>query len=379
MARRFFFFVGIILLLNACQTKEEPANSWAATGQQILDSLFAANPEAQGIILSIQQPKTGRSWTGAAGFALDSAGPDLQANQPVLLASNTKTYVAAAILRLVEQGKIRVDQPISELLTLATQEVLRRDTYELEQIHVAHLMSHTSGMADYVSAPAYNERIQTDPMYHWTRDEQIALAVSAMDKVGPPGKQFQYADLNYLLLTEIIEQLTEEPFYTAMRALLNYEQLELHETWFIELEPQPERTLPLAVQSMRAAKLNTQTMSKTFDLSRGGGIAAPMHELSSFIRAAVTGQVFDDPATAKLLLTNMDDPSLPEPINYYFGIGEWELADHTAYGHGGFWGTMACYIPSLDVAASVAILEHGKRELRPVVLNLAVEKMVLAE
>ncbi|MEO1714505.1 MAG: serine hydrolase domain-containing protein, partial [Bacteroidota bacterium] len=240
-------------------------------------------------------------------------------------------------------------------------------------------MSHTSGMADYVSAPAYNERIQTDPMYHWTRDEQIALAVSAMGKIGPPGKQFQYADLNYLLLTEIIEQLTEEPFYTAMRALLNYEQLGLHETWFIELEPQPEGTLPLAVQSMRAAKLNTQTMSKTFDLYGGGGIAAPIHELSSFIRAAVTGQVFDDPATAKLLLTNMDDPSLPEPTNYYFGIGEWELAGHTAYGHGGFWGTMACYIPSLDVAASVAILEHGKRELRPVVLNLAVEKMVFAE
>ncbi|MEM1218827.1 MAG: serine hydrolase [Bacteroidota bacterium] len=379
MTPRFFFCIGIILFLHACQTKEEPATGWAETGQQILDSLFNANPEAQGIILSIEQAKTGRSWTGAVGFALDSAGPSLEANQPVLLASNTKTYVSAAILRLAEQNKLRVDQPISELLTAATQEVLRRDTYELEKIQVAHLLSHTSGIADYVSSPEYNERIQTDPMYHWTRGEQIALAVSAMDKVGPPGKQFQYADVNYLLLTEIIEQLTEVPFYTAMRKLLNYEQLGLTETWFIDLEQQPKGSLPLAVQSMRAANLNTQTMSKTFDLYGGGGIAAPMHELRAFVRAAVTGQVFDDPATAKRLLTNMDDPSLPEPTNYYFGIGEWEIAGHTAYGHGGFWGTTGCYIPSLDVAASVAILEHGKRELRPVVLSLAVEKMVLAD
>ena len=56
----------------------------------------------------------------------------------MLLASNTKTYVAAAVLKLIEAGKFGLNDPIQHLMTEKSRKLLEGDGYNLDKITVKH-------------------------------------------------------------------------------------------------------------------------------------------------------------------------------------------------------------------------------------------------
>ena len=86
-----------------------------------------------------------------------------------------------------------------------TATLFRNDGYQLDEIKIKHLLSHTSGIDDYVNSD-YFEFIDKNPKYRWTRDEQLQLATKIGESLGKPQEVFNYADVNFLLATEIIEQ-----------------------------------------------------------------------------------------------------------------------------------------------------------------------------
>ena len=114
--------------------------------------------------------------------------------------------------------------------------------YDLKEIKISHLLSHTSGINNYTESPIFKKKLEAEPKYRWTRFEQIEVAILQMDKVGKPGYQYEYSDTNYLLLTEIIEQITGIEFYRAIRQLLDFEKNGINSTWFEGLESAPNGT-----------------------------------------------------------------------------------------------------------------------------------------
>ena len=74
------------------------------------------------------------------------------------------------------------------------------------------------------------KKVDKNQKYRWTRDEQLELATKVGNPQGKAQDAFSYADVNFLLCTEIIEQITEKPFYTAIKELLKYETLNLSNT-----------------------------------------------------------------------------------------------------------------------------------------------------
>ena len=225
------------IVFSAC--KEQPAQNRSPKTeplQSALDSVYQAHPDARGIMVTVLAPDQNLSWTSAAGYA-DTSGTPLEADQPVLIASNTKTYVAIAMLRLIEEGKFTLGTAISSLLSEKTDSVLRADGYQTDSIAVMHLLSHTSGIADYTGAP-YMDSIIKSPMRRWTRDEQIALSMRNEDLLDKAGRTFSYADINFLLSTEIMEQTTgEDDFVKVMHELLQLKEKGMEHTWFMSLEP----------------------------------------------------------------------------------------------------------------------------------------------
>ena len=142
--------------------------------QSKIDSIYEKNKNAVGII--VQAPKQNISWSYAKGVSDIKTNEILNSQQPVLIASNTKPYVAAAILRLVEKGQVRINQSIKNLLSKKTLQLLEKDGYDLNTITVKHLLSHTSGIQDYVD-DAYFELVNQRPQYKWTKEEQIKRAM----------------------------------------------------------------------------------------------------------------------------------------------------------------------------------------------------------
>ncbi|MBC3758179.1 beta-lactamase family protein [Hyunsoonleella sp. SJ7] len=363
---RFLMFYGIVFLaVIGCKNQKSipKSESKADLFQSILDSVYNANKGCVGLMAHIEAPGKNISWSGAVGVADSVTKVVLQRDQPVLIASNTKTYVAVAILRLAEQGKVELDSKIEHYISKKSKQLLEADGYRPNDISLKHLLTHTGGLFDYAGSEKFFEFIATQPNYRWTRDEQIELAISEGEPLGKPGEVFSYSDTNYLLASEIIETLTGQEFYVAMRELLKFDQLHLDATWFSSLEQYPENVLPLAYQYSSEEGVNSYSLDHSFDLYGGGGLASTTKDLAVFLHGVFNHKVFDDPETVQLLFTEVETKQ-PKEWDYFFGISPYDFNGLKGYGHNGYWGTIVNHFPELNTTISVFVLERDKRYLR---------------
>ncbi len=358
-----YFGIVILLISNICNAQE-----FERKFQTILDSTYQSNKEAVGIMIHVESPDKNISWTSAVGFSNKGTTEKLNKNQPLLIASNTKTYVSATILKMVENGKIKLNQPIKKIIHRKTKRLLKNSGYDVNKITVKHLLSHTSGITDYVD-DSYFLFVNENPNYKWTRDEQIKLAMK-MAKPVETGKTYAYGDINYLLLTEIIERKTGKPFYTAIRELLEFKKHNLNNTWFVNLEEKPTNTLPFAHQYSSKFNKSSSNLDSSWDLYGGGGLASNTKDLAIFFQLLFEGKIIKD----KNVLKNIYTYVLPmEKSNYCLGVRNISFFGETAYYHGGFWGTDVMYLPKYNTTISVFTLKKEKRGINAQISNQIIE------
>ena len=356
----------LVVALGCSQTAESPAaNVPIEALQALIDSVVDDDEAIQGAALAVIAPTLDLEWDGAAGTADPAIGTDMSPDNPVRIASNTKTYVAVAILRLVEDNRLDLNDAIAEHLPASYTEILDDDGYDTQAITVRHLLTHTSGLFDHSAVDRYTEAIMTDPMHRWTRTEQLRGAVDWGDPHGAPGEFYTYCDTGYVLLGGLIEHASGQPMAVAVRELLNFEGLDLASTWWETLEPRPTGVPDRAHQFY--AEYDTADFNPSFDLYGGGGIASTVGDLARFYRALFTGGVFADPATADVMLTTVDgvqalpgasERALP-PGAYRMGIWVVEVEGLTTYRHTGFFGTLATYVPELDLVVTVTTNQNS--------------------
>lgn len=132
------------------------------------------------------------------------------------IASISKGFTAAAVLLLCEQGLLSVQDPISRFLP---------DFPIGDQVTVHQLLTHTSGIPDYVRLADYWTTRMRLPH---TLDGLIA-SISRLPLEFAPGSSFSYSNSNYFLLTKMIETVTGEDYGAFLKHhLLN--PLQLHDT-----------------------------------------------------------------------------------------------------------------------------------------------------
>jgi len=115
------------------------------------------------------------------------------------LASMSKQFTAAGILLLQEDGKLKLDQPVSELLP----------GYPWKTVTIRHLLTHTSGM------PAFEENVENglDKTQVNGNREIFALLRSGRYRAkADPGTAWEYSDMGYDMLASVIEQLTHQSY-----------------------------------------------------------------------------------------------------------------------------------------------------------------------
>ncbi len=331
--------------------------------QSILDSIYFQNKDAIGLMVHIESPDKKISWSGAVGISAKNNNTILAIDQPVLIASNTKTYVSVAVLRLVEKSHLDLKSTIDRLLTNETNALLKADGYITSEITIEHLLSHTSGIFDYAGTDEYMEGIKNNPKHRYTRNEQIQMSLSMGNPLAKAGEVFAYADCNYLLLTEIIEQITKKPFYTSLRELIDYNKLGMNSTWFSTLEDYPEDLKPLAHQYWTSEEFDSYEIDHSFDLYGGGGIASTSKDLAMFSQSLFNNRIFIDSSTLDLIYTKAD-PKQPMEGDYYLGLSSIDIDGIKGFGHGGFWGTAVNYFPEINTSIAVFVLDRDKRILR---------------
>jgi CubicO group peptidase (beta-lactamase class C family) len=144
----------------------------------------------------------------AGGLADRGHGVPIDASSRFGVASVTKMPVAIAALRLVDRGVVRLDQPLSEVLPHEHRPAALTEGHTLH-----HLLSHTSGLANYhddedktwASFTSAWDRIAT---YHVRRPADMLPLFAPLPAVFAPGERYQYADANFILVGLVLEALT---------------------------------------------------------------------------------------------------------------------------------------------------------------------------
>jgi D-alanyl-D-alanine carboxypeptidase len=313
----------------------------AARLEQLLDAFAKANPNVRSTALAVITPKW--QWQGAKGTA-STGGPAMAADTPFRIASVTKPYTAAAILRLMELGQIDITDPIEGLISPESLAALKADGYDTSAVRVRDLLDHTSGIYDYATNESFFEAVSANPMHNWTRAEQIEFAMKQGKPVGAPGAEYSYSDTGYILLGEIVERATGKNLGAAVRELLRFERLGLKHTWWEILEPNPEG-VQIAANWLGERDFSAANVS--YDLYGGGGIVSTVGDLAIFYKALIEGRVFDQPRTLAVLMSQKPAKRTEEEDNTY-AVFLTKVGPYICWGHGGFWGQEVAHCPEID-------------------------------
>ncbi len=318
--------------------------------QTVLARQFAASPSAPGIAARVDAP--GLRWAGAVGSPDRTRAGVLTPDHSFRIASVTKTFTAAAVLALVDRGRVDLDAPISRYLPRPYPHLLRQGKYSPERISVRQLLNHTSGLYDYVDAE-YQDQALSDLTRRWTPMEQIAWAMTHGSPQSAPGQEFHYSDTGYVLLARIVEKATGLPQARAYQRLLRLDRLGLTSTWFETLEPAPVTAGPRSHQYFvdpgAGLDIDTYHADPSFDLYGGGGLVSTVADLTTFYRALFEGRVISRSALRTMLTTApTGEPSLRAGM----GIFRTSIEGSACWWHSGFWGSVALYCPEHKLAVS---------------------------
>jgi CubicO group peptidase (beta-lactamase class C family)/peptidoglycan/LPS O-acetylase OafA/YrhL len=160
---------------------------------------WAAKHRVPGVLAGILSPADGLEWTGATGRWPDTKSA-ARVHDIYDLASATKLFTAALVLRAVDDQLISLDDP------LPTLDAVPNFPYA-DQLSVRVLLSHQSGLVNYRNTPEYRDN-----------PESIGNAGDAVRVSGDqpldfePGTKFEYSSVNYLVLGLLLEQVTGQPY-----------------------------------------------------------------------------------------------------------------------------------------------------------------------
>jgi D-alanyl-D-alanine carboxypeptidase len=324
-----------------------PAQEAAAQLRQALVDEMAGSPSLPGELLHVHAPAQGLDVTLAVGVFDRESGRPLEPHHGFRVASVTKTFVAAAILRLHEQGRIGLDDPIARYLSAEYTDVLRGDGYAVDSITVRHILTHTSGINDYAADERYYAAVLGNPTHRWTRMEQVRAAMEWGQPRFAPGAGYHYSDTGYILLGAMLERLTRQPLAQALRAVLSYERLGLDETYLESLEPPPAGAAELSHPYF--GEQDGFGIDASVDLYGGGGLVSSAEDLARFYRALLRGQVFERPATLQTMLTVPPTNAGRPGGAYAMGVQRRVIGAEECWGHTGFWGTAVYHCAGPDV------------------------------
>ena len=162
--------VGVIGLATTSAQSVPPsqATTMKPSYQPLLDRLVASPDRIFSAALLVRQPTTHVSFVGAAGEA--QPGEAMTPQHTFRIASISKTFTATVVLQLVEEGKIALDDPVAAPLSnhpYVRFDQLLGDHYG-PQITVRQLLTHTSGLADYILDQRFAALVMDHPQTQWS-------------------------------------------------------------------------------------------------------------------------------------------------------------------------------------------------------------------
>jgi len=370
-------------------------------------SKLTASPGLHAVTMTVTSGDGRLHWSGARGEARPG-GPPMTADTPWFTASITKLFIAATVMRLVEEGALALrDRVVDRLPSRLTQGLHVLDGVDrTQEITVEHLLAHASGLADFIedlpaqkaprrapigggapadSRPAGPDRrslveiLTTEGDRDWTLDDTVERVRAALRPHFPPQRldapkvRIRYSDTNYQLLIGIVEE-TKGASFADVLAETVLDPLHLESTWL----PGHRRGATLE-PGTAALYAGSDVVTLTRFLSSIADLNSTSTDLIRFLRALTRGGLFRDPDTWPRMGARWHGFGFPRdraalrqpgwPIDYGLGVMRFQLPRFVppfrtlpaVIGHSGSTGTWLFHAPEPDLylVGSVSQIEAG--------------------
>lgn len=261
------------------------------------------------------------------------------------LASLTKVIATTtAILQLIEQGKLSLDDPICTYLPQFGCDAQKAT------ISIRHALTHTSGLP----GPC---RLYL----HYHGPAQILDGICQQELVFPPGTQYLYDDLSFILLGEVLRTITGLDLNSYTHRSI-FEPLEMYDTLFTPPVTLKPRIAPTEYVVGRGGlvhgTVHDENAAEMDGVAGHAGLFSTVEDLARFCTMLLQGgsysgqQILQPTTIAQMTTIHVPDPEEAHGLGwviaapYFMG----HLASNSTSGHTGFTGTSLLIDPSRQLA-----------------------------
>ncbi|MFB4420968.1 serine hydrolase domain-containing protein [Streptomyces sp. QL37] len=244
-------------------------------------------------------------WVGSAGVRELGGTAQPPADGHVRIGSNTKTFTATVVLRLVAEGLIALDAPVADHLP----------GFALDPaITVRMLLQHTSGVFNFtgeyyddgtyapgIPATTAGQEWVDDRFKTYRPEELVRLALSKPARF-EPGTDWSYSNTNYVLARLLVERVTGNSLAEEMRRLI-LEPLGLSGTILPETGPEipePHTHAYYRYEEDGRQKTVDVTRQNPSWISTGGDMISTTRDLHTFISALLGGKLLPAPLLGEM-------------------------------------------------------------------------------
>lgn len=271
---------------------------------------------------------------GGYGLADIEKKTPIAADTKFRIGSVTKQFTAAAIMKLAEQGKLSISDPLAKYFP---------DVPNAKDITLRHLLTHTSGLGSYTDRADFFNGV--------TKPIAPNALITSMSKDKPeftPGTNFKYCNSGYFLLAEIVAKVSGQPFADYLRTTF-FEPLGLKDTGvFVNATPPANSATGYSVVKGKA------TVALDWDMSWAGGAGAiysTVGDLFHWTEALHAGRVVN--AESLKLMTTPPPPAPGQDGSQYgFGLVMSEFEGLPSVWHNGGlqgWSSNLVWLPGQKV------------------------------
>lgn len=309
-------------------------------------------------------------WTAAAGFSNAAMLDSIEVDMTFGAANVTMNFVGALILKLVEDGEIVLDVPISTYLG-PTPNVNGNAT-------VRQLLNHTSGVFDVGQSQTFVAQLLGDPDRIWTPQEVLGFV---QEPPFGPGAMYGFSYTNYVLLGLIAESVGGAALVDQIRARL-LSPLGLTGVSLAGAEPVlgdvPDPHVDLDSDGAAESIGDRSRTSWTTALWASAALFASAEELVRWGDALYTGRVLDEPRLTQMVNFAAADNEFVLRTGTGLGTEQWMLRAREFWGYiGEAFGFTAILFHSPVDDITVAVLANASGDPNPAV-QLAVDLQIAA-
>jgi len=323
--------------------------------QQVLDTELARQ---NGIGVSAAVIIPGRTpWHGVSGVSHGTTS--ITTDMLFGIGSITKSFMAALILQLAEEGKLSLEDPLSKYLA----------SYPNidSTITIRQLLTHTSGIYHFTDHDSIWDTIFANQLRLWTPEEILASFV--LQPYFSPGTGWHYSNTNYILLGMIVEVITGSKVSTELRHRF-LDPLGLTRTFF-DIEEQITGVLAHRWydSSGDGTPDDISFIIRTSEYSAywaTGAMVSTADDVARWSQALFRGNVLNQSSLDQMLTFHSPTPGEPMMVGYGLGTVKFLpvlIAGEEAFGHGGWvfgHSTVIVYFPEYGVSISILLNKNNE-------------------